>query len=364
MNILYLSRTMGQGGAEKVVYQLAVETAGKGANVFVASCGGVYVDMMESHGIRHIQVSDLECKKPWIMLQTMWTLAETVRKEKIDIVHAHHRMAQFYAFLLKFLFPRIRIMYTAHNVFFNKISFTKMILRRTTIVSVGNNVKKNLIQVFGVDPERIHVIHNGIQIENPEERYRNETLRSIRKPGTWLIGTVGRLSDQKGMEVFVEAIADMKAEGFPVQGVIIGDGEEKDRIIKLIDDRKLHEDIILLGYQSHVPTLISQLDLVVMPSRWEGYPLLPFEVFTARKTMVASNIGGINEIVKHMENGILVQKDDVKAFSKAVMTLLNDETLRAELEENGRKTLEESNNYNDFVAQYGQLYKKLTEEQQ
>lgn len=364
MNILYLSRTMGQGGAEKIVYQLAVDAAQRGAGVFVASCGGVYVDRMEQKGIRHIQVDDLECKKPWVILRTVRILAGIIRNEKIDLIHSHHRMAQFYAFLLKYLFPKIQIVYTAHNIFPDKIIFMKMILHRTAIVSVGKCVKKNLTETFGVEPERIQIIYNRIQFEKPEKKYRNDTLDQLRGKGNWLIGAVGRLSEQKGVDVFIDTVQTLKIQKIPVKGILIGDGEERDRLEKLIDEKALRKDIVLLGYQDHIPTLISQLDLIVMPSRWEGYPLLPLEVFAAHKTLVASNIDGINEIVEDGKNGILVPKDDKAAFSKSVITLLKNDALRNKLEENGRKTLEKYNNYRDFVDQYYQLYEKSVEERQ
>lgn len=359
MNILFLSRTMGQGGAEKIVYQLAVETAKKGAGVLVASCGGVYVEMLADHHIRHIQVDDLECKNPRIIMRTLKILVDIIRAEKIDIIHSHHRMAQFYAFILRIMFPDVKVVYTAHNVFFDKTFFTRMILRGSIIVSVGDGVRENLIHTFGIDSGRIRVIYNGIQVERMEEAYLSDTLRLLRQRRIRLLGIIGRLSEQKGIDVFLKAISRIKCAGFSVKGVIIGDGEDRDKIRQWMADMGLEDDIIMMGYQQHIPSLISQLDLVVMPSRWEGFPLLPLEVFSAHRTMVASDISGINEIVKHMENGILVQKDDVQAFAGEIIRLLEDTELRTRLEDNGSHTFERYYHYGDFVDAYYQVYQEL-----
>lgn len=359
MNILFLSRTMGQGGAEKIVFQLAVEAAKKGDNVFVVSCGGVYVKGLEEHHIRHIQVDDLECKNPRIIMRTFRTLADVIRTEKIDIIHSHHRMAQFYAFVLRMMFSRVKIVYTAHNVFFDKIFFTHMILQKGSIVSVGDGVKENLIHTFGIASERIQVIYNSVRFEKIEESYFSDTLRMLGQEGIPLLGMIGRLSYQKGIDVFLKAISQVKLAGFPVKGIMIGDGEEKDEIRQWIKDLELENDIIMMGYQQHIPSLISQLDLVVMPSRWEGFPLLPLEVFSAHKTIVASDISGINEIVKHMENGILVKKDDANAIAGEIIRLLKDSQLRMKLEYNGSKFLENYIQYDDFIHAYDQIYQGL-----
>lgn len=359
MNILYLSRTMGQGGAEKIVYQLATETARKGANVFVASCGGVYVDMLEAYGVRHIQIDDLECKKSQVIIRTIKTLAEVIRREKIGIVHTHHRMAQFYAVLLKGLFPRLSIVYTAHNVFFDKVVFTKIVLCSGTIVAVGNGVRENLIQKFSVSPDRIHVIYNGVQVENIDSAYKNETLKGLKDQGNVLIGAIGRLTRQKGMDIFISVIRQLVEKGFCVKGIIIGDGEDREFLEKNIHDRNMDNDVMLLGYQKHIPTLISQLDLVIMPSRWEGFPLLPLEVFSANRTIVASDIIGICEIIKHMDNGILVPVDNENAFAEAAEMLLLDEKLKRDLEKKGKQTFAKYNNYTDFVEQYIQVYEEI-----
>ena len=362
MNILYLSRTMGQGGAEKIVYQLATETALKGANVFVASCGGVYVKQLEKHGIPHIQLDDLECKKPQVIFKTLRILTGVLRRERIDIIHTHHRMAQFYAILLKLRFPRIQIVYTAHNVFFDKILFTRMVLQKSVIVSVGDGVKENLIQKFCVSPDQIKVIYNGVQDEKSEVDCFNSILSDMMNQNHILIGAIGRLSEQKGMDVFIRVIKNLLNQGFPVKGIIIGDGEDKNILEKMIRDMNLQKDILLMGYQNHIPALVRQLDFVIMPSRWEGFPLLPFEVFYANRTMIASKISGIKEMVKRMENGILVEPDDEKAFTEAAVCLITDETLRKNLERNGKDTFEKYNHYGDFVNQYNQIYKKITGE--
>jgi len=361
LKILHISRTMNQGGAEKIVYQLAKGNKAKKAEVYVASSGGVYVSQLSKHEIPHLKIFDLECKKPQIVAKNLWALAKLVRKKKIEVIHTHHRMAACYAVILKIFFPKVHLVYTAHNVFYDKKKLTKLSLTKTNIIAVGNHVKMNLMQEFHIPEERIDVIYNSVEIFENQEMHLNPKLSSLKQQGYVLLGAIGRLSEQKGMDVFVNAFSKIKKEHSKVKAVIIGDGEQREELQNLICERGLEKDVFILGYQEHVTSLISQLDLVVMPSRWEGFPLTPIEVFAMKKTIVASDIGGINEIVKDHENGLLVAADDVEAFVAAIQKLMREETFKNRLEENARKYYEENFAYLIFVEKYNLFYQKMIE---
>lgn len=359
MNVLHLARTMDQGGAEKIIYQLARGSREHGDKVCVISSGGVYEEKLENHGIHHYKVYDLECKNPKIMQQTLRELIAVVKKEKIEIIHTHHRMAALYARIVKIFFPHIRLVYTAHNVFYNKKWLTKVSLAGSNVVAVGECVKKNLTDVFGINEKKITTIYNAVQIESAKEENYNKTLKELQEKEYILAGVIGRLSEQKGIDVFIHAIAGLHEQIPQLKGIIIGDGEDKEQLQSLVRELKMEEYILFLGYQEHITTLIRQLDFVVMPSRWEGFPLTPIEVFAMKKTIIASDIDGINEIVRDKKNGILVEKDDVSAFSNAMESLMTDHNLKEQLENNGRYYYEEHFDYDSFIKQYHLLYQKI-----
>ena len=96
MNILYLSRTMGQGGAEKIVYELASDCKKQGNRVYIASSGGVYENLLKEQNIIHIRIRDLECKNPRVILETVFKLKRLVRTEKIQVIHSHHHLSRSY----------------------------------------------------------------------------------------------------------------------------------------------------------------------------------------------------------------------------------------------------------------------------
>lgn len=359
MNILHLSRTMGQGGAQKIVYQLAVGGKQRGHHVIVVSGGGVYETVLMEQGINHVTVTDLECKNASVIWNTLSTLISLIRKEKIEIIHSHHRMAALYASIIKIFYPKIQLIYTAHNVFYSKKRLTKFALRNHYIVAVGQNVRDNLCDYFSVRDEMVSVIYNAVTVSN--DRKVDVQLAALKQAGFVLTGFVGRLAEQKGVDVYIRALEIARKMNPYLKGIIIGDGPLRQYVERMIHDLYMEDCIILKGYQSNIISMIEQLDFVVMPSRWEGFPLIPMEVFLANRTLIASNIGGIDELVKHNENGVLVSKDDVEGFAEAILNLADDPCFRKKLEHNGSRFARQFMDQDRFVEQYMILYRKLTE---
>lgn len=365
MNILHLARTMGQGGAEKIIYQLASGCCSIENKIVVASCGGVYVDALTKKEIRHYQVHDLECKNPQVMLQTLMKLSKIIKKERIQIIHSHHRMAAIYARILKFWFPKLKLIYTAHNVFYDKVRLTNLALSDTSIVAVGESVKENLMEVYQIEEDRITTIFNAVDLADlnghdleTDHKYewKHPLLQELKEDGNTLIGIIGRLSEQKGIDIFVKAMGRLVKTYPSVKGIIVGDGEKKEELLALIKQLGLEESIYFLGYQEHVTAIIKQLDFAAMPSRWEGFPLTPIEIFAMEKTLVAADIGGINEILVDGRNGLLVPKDDEKQLSQAMELLIVDLELRQQLEQQAKIDYKENYSYQSFLENYLQLY--------
>ena len=149
--------------------------------------------------------------------------------------------------------------------------------------------------------------------------------------------------------------------------------DEHLRDIELLKDvlgeqEGLEKDIFMLGYQEHITTLLSQLDIVVMASRWEGFPLIPIEAFSVKKTLVASDIEGIRDIVTNGKSGLLVPKDSPELFSESVFTLLSDNKMKSRMEEEGWKyyhTMFDYEKFYDFIKTNEAMdnrYKKLCDD--
>lgn len=356
-NILYFTRTMGLGGTEKVILQLCESLKNEFDNIIVCSCGGENVNKLKKLGIKHYKIDDIENKNPIFMLKTIRQLSKIIKNEEINIIHTHHRMAAFYSYILskKYKFYSI---HTAHNTFYDKKIITKYSLKKSNLIAVGDKVKLNLINEFSLPEKNIITLYNGVKQESGNICEINE-LQSAREKGYFLVGNIGRISEQKGMEYFVSAAKNLVLKNKRIKFFIVGDGEDKEKIEHLIDKLNLKNEVILLGYRDDISNVIKQLDLVVLSSLWEGLPLTPIEAFAVGKTVIGTSVDGTTEIIKDEFNGILVEPRKSECISEAIDYLYNDFKARKLFEENAYITYKEKFSYDRFITNYKNYYNKL-----
>jgi len=242
MKILHISRGMGQGGVEKMVYQFCKDNTLQ--EQIVISKGGQYVEQLDKLGVKHYLMPDMDKKNPILMLRCFIAIYQVVKHENIEIMHSHHRMGAFYARIIATI-TGTRCVYTSHNVFYNKRSLSRMAFKNSKIIAVGDGVKKNLIEVFKIPEERIQVIYNAVEVYKTGEL--NPCLDNLKKEGKYIIGTIGRISEQKGMDVFLKAMAPVIHQDKNVIAVIIGDGEDRNKMEQLVRELGIVENVIFLG---------------------------------------------------------------------------------------------------------------------
>lgn len=351
MNILHLSRTMGQGGAEKVVFQLCQDNCNE--KQVVASCGGIYVEALAKIGIHHYIIPDMEEKNPIYIYKSIKILHSIIKKEKINIIHTHHRMGALYARILQFFFPQLRHVYTAHNVFYGKKKLMNFALQKSSIVACGKTVKNNLIDEYGVSPSRVSIIYNSVN--RPLKTFNPISIlnKEIEK-GSYLIGSIGRITKQKGFDVFVKAISLVAKKNPHIMGVIVGDGEERTKIESLVEKLAITENIIFLGYQSDVYSVIKQMQFIVLASRWEGFPLISIETFAMGKTIIVSDIPNNLEIVTSGEDGLAFKKDDYEELALQIENLITADKKKFEI--NALRKYNEKFSYLSFIDNYQKIY--------
>lgn len=355
MNILNLSRTMGQGGAEKVVLDLCENTSMLFENTLVLSSGGVNVTKLKDFGVRHIEIPDLNSKRITDIIKTVKIIYKAVKDYDIDIIHSHHRMGAFYAQFIRKINKNIKLIYTAHNIFNDKKLLTKLSLNKTKVIAVGEGVKNNLVEFFNISNNNIEIINNSVKPSNTNEYIRPKECCSSKI----IITCIGRLSEQKGIKYLIDAISIIKK----IQGclnfkvLIIGDGEIKGELQKQIYNLELYDVIELLGYKSNVYEYIKFSDFIVSSSLWEGFPLTPIECFAVGKTIIATDIVGNNEIVIDNYNGLLVEARNIENLANTIIKLLNNRRLLEFLENNAKKSYVKNYSYDEYMKKYIKIYK-------
>lgn len=351
MKILHISRSMGHGGAQKIIYQLCMDN--KNYEQMIISAGGYYVPELESAGVKHFIIPDMDKKNPLIMIKCFWKILRVIKSEKVDVVHTHHRMAAFYAQLVS-MFCNVKKVYTSHSVFRGKKILMNFALKNTKIVAVGDGVKRNLVSEYDIPAEEIVVIKNTIKIQ--KNNSKEKRLEELKKENKVLIGVIGRLSEQKGVDIFLKSMCGVVNKYPNAIGVIVGDGEKRQELEQLVEQLELTRNIIFLGFKTNVLDIISQLDFVVSSSQREGLPLTPIEVFSQGKTIVASDICGINEVVTNRKNGLLCKMNDSDAFANKIMYMIEESEKRRIFEENAFNTYLKEYSYEVFLEEYLKVY--------
>ncbi len=356
-NILMFPRTMGLGGTEGVVLQLCRILQPKVGKIVVCSSGGVHEAKLKEMGIPHYTIPDIEKKSPQTILKVLTAVSGIIRKEKITVVHTHHRMAAFYTRLLR-LFHRITPVNTSHNTFTDKRALTRFALSGSHLIACGEMVKKNLVDAYGIHADRVTVIHNAVE-PFTGELHPDEAFSALRQAGYALVGNVGRLSEQKGMEYFLRSLPGVKAAYPNVKYIVIGDGEDRAKLEALIDELNIREDVRFLGYRSDIRNVMSQMDMLVLSSLWEGLPLTPIEAFSMGKTVVGTAVDGTVEVIDHEKNGLLIPARDPAAIAEGVLRLLADIPLRKQFEENALKTFHEEFSFDIYARRVEAFYTGL-----
>lgn len=356
-NILFFTRTMQLGGTENVVLQLCEIFKGCVNDIVVCSCGGVNVEKLKEMGIKHYTIPDIEKKSPIVLLKTIKILKKVVKKEKISVIHTHHRMAAFYVYITN-LYKKCIFINTSHNTFENKKKLTMLAYSKANLITCGSMVKQNLVEYFKIPPNKITVIHNAVKpFKGPI--IVDEKIKTLHDEGKFIIGNIGRLSEQKGMEYYIKAIPAVIKKHANTMFWIIGSGEEEEKLRQLVYELNIEEFVYFTGYRSDIQNLMSQLDLIVLSSLWEGLPLTPIEAFSVRKTIIATAVDGTVEVVKNQNNGLLIEPKNSNQIAEKINFICDNDNLRKKFENAALKTYIKEFSFEVYSERIKKYYESL-----
>ena len=348
-NILHISRTMDIGGAEKIVYQLATDLKEEFESVHVASTGGLWEEELNKNGIKHHKILDVESKSPKTLATNFNTLRKIIKENKIDIIHTHHRMAAFYARLLMYIFPKVKHIYTAHNIFDNKIKMYKYSLKGAKVIAVSIAVKEHLKKQLNLN--NVEIIYNGIKVDNSKETSSEVTDFTGVK-----IGFIGRLDYQKGVDLLIKSLVRLDYSNYKMY--IIGAGQMGNELKELVSTYELNSNVEFLGYRDDISALINSFDFLVFPSRFEGFGLALAETFLREKTAVVTNILGFSDLISE-DNSVIVESENIDEIKEGIELLIRDEEKRITLGKTARVSTLDMVEYDVFLKKYLQVYKNI-----
>lgn len=246
--------------------------------------------------------------------------------------------------------------------------FTYQLARR--IICVSEPAKEHLVTIWGVDPEIIQVMPNGVDVERFGAQYDAQRARAELDLGTkQIIGFVGSFQLWHGLELLIESFTQIHRDFPNTLLLLVGDGPARPVVEKAVVDHGVSESVIMTGLipQARVPMILAAVDIAVIPypqlSReiWFS-PLKLYEYMAAGKAIVASRSGQIAEVIQDGRTGLLVRPGDAGELAQAIIRLLRDPAERRMLGENARRQAYERHSWESYIRRLEEIYQSVLRE--
>lgn len=325
MKILYVITGLGQGGAERVVCDLADKMYEKGNEVKIAYLTGEVLTQSTNIEIELIKIN---LNGLLTIVKSYKKLVTIIKEFEPDVVHTHMVHANILARLVRLTTPIKKLICTAHSA--NEGGKLRMGLYRIThylsdiTTNVSNFASNAYIEKKAVPENGIITVYNGVNFNNFKydnlARSHLETELNL-DPKTKVILAVGRFHPAKNYPNLLKAIKILKDKHvLPFKLLIAGDGELREEIEQLIHDLELNDYIILLGRRNDIPKLMSACDVFVLSSDYEGLPTVLIEALACQAHAVSTDVSGAREIIHKYEN--IVPTNNPIALSESIFDAL------------------------------------------
>jgi glycosyltransferase involved in cell wall biosynthesis len=366
--ILQLRSSSGFFGAENVVIELAKQLSNSNYHPIV----GVFEDSRNPH-IELAQVAEshnLETKifkcSGQFDLRIVFAIRNFINQRSIDIIHSHGYKANFYS-LLATLFNNVKFIATCHPWIKTNLAlkfyswFDKSLLKKSDhVVAISDEIKDAVLE-NGVARNKISVIENGIDVSRFNIEYdRNELVKEFDiTPGNKVIGTIGRLSEEKGQKNFIDAAKTLREKFENLVFMIVGDGPLLDELRTQVSRLDLQDYFIFTGVSENIPKVLALMDIFVLPSLTEGLPMVLLEAMAAKKPIVATDVGAIPRLVLDKKSGCLVKPHDSNALIKAITFLLNNKDERNKMAQRGHEIAVTKYSSEEMAKKYIKIFDQL-----
>lgn len=358
MRILQICSARTIGGGEKHVASLGTRLTERGQDIFVALAPSSPVRQLLSK-IPPDRILELPMRNA-LSLRSAWKLAQFARANGVQIFHAH--LGRDYPLAaLAAARSNAQLVLTRH-VMFPLGRVHKLTLRRTArVIAVSQAVAKALRSQAIFAPEKIRVIHNGIEVGLFADAKKASAASSRDQ---LRVGAVGELSSNKSQEDLIRAAKRICAQRDDVEFVIAGEdksahGANRKRLEDLVDELELRERVHFAGWADDLVHLLGTFDVFVSASRSESFGMAIVEAMAAGVPVIATETAGAAEIIEENVTGRLVRIADVERLATTIGELLDDENERKRLAQNAQSQARERFSTHRMIEQTERLYKEV-----
>lgn len=357
MRILHLISSNGLYGAERVLLNLAVGMNFNDAKVWIVgirNSHNPHLELINEAKKRNIPTGIIESKSKFDS-GAVNELAALIKENKIDLIHTHNYKADFIgmAAARKVKVPIVATLhgYIGKGVKLRFYEFVDKLTLRSFDKIVAVDYKQG--EILKRRYRQVTVINNGVQLP------LNTPVKSSVE--NMAVGTVGRLSEEKGFPYLLQAFAKVKSEFPQIKLVVVGDGPLKVSLKNLTSSLRLDGFVEFAGFQPDVTRYYQDFNLYVSSSLLEHFPMSILEAMSYGKAIVATNVGGTTDLIKDGETGILIRPASVDDLYVALKKVISNAALRKKLGENAQVFVRENYSIEKMVKSYRQIYEEVLE---
>ena len=368
IRILHLLNTLSDASLNRLVLSLVRGLDGGRYELHVGCLfgGGPFADEMSRAGARVVNFE----MQGYRDLAVINRLSRYIRSHDVQLLHTHILRADLVGWLSVRLARRCHLFATKHNLGYvrgekrhvlRNLLYCVSLYMPDLVISVSDSMRQRMVRLPGLSEERFATVHNGIDADHyfaPEAREACRREMGIRD-GIHVIGYVGRLAAGKGLETLIESMPAVLQKRPGTRLLLVGEGPLRDALVDLAEDTGVASKLIFTGFRAHVPRVLAALDLFVLPSLAEGFPLSVLEAMAAAKPIVATRIAGVVEQIEDEVTGLLVPPGDRAALAGAVLRLLEDKDLAERIARRAQRRAREEFTLQRMVEDYDALYRKL-----
>lgn len=365
--ILYLNSVSFLGGAEKSLLLLLQNINRQHFEpMVVLPESGPLCKRIQALGIklRLLPLKKIKVRNPVPYLITLWKLVYTLRSYKIDLLHCNMDICNQYGMIAAKLVG-IPVITHTRNIL-GKRAFKRMFLRGANVLIANSRASADSYSQYTSNDQRVEIIYNAVDIEQfcPEGACNSGNIYNI-SSGEFVIGQIARITPHKGQDVFIRALVQVIEEHPNVRALIVGDTVIDDtdwfldELKQIVKELGLVDKIIFTGFVEDIVDLYRCLDLVVLPSKSEGFGRTIAEAMAMTKPVVASRVGGLQELILEGETGFLVPPGDNSTLADAICRVIENPKLAFEFGIKGRQRIKEHLSVEKNVKETEQVYQSV-----
>ncbi|HEA47479.1 MAG TPA: glycosyltransferase family 1 protein [bacterium] len=359
LTILHTESAKRWGGQERRTFAEAVEFKKRGYRVIlVVQPGSELGKHAKEVGIevREIRMWNKDIPKAFFQLFSL------MRRERVDIVNTHSPKDSWIASFAARLTFRPILLRTRHiTVPISNHPLNIVYKMPHKIITIGGAIRKAMIEINRFPSEKIVSIPTGVDLDrfNPDKVKGNIRKELGIDQDTPLVGSISIIRTEKGFPYFLEAAQEILKVKPETRFLIVGHEPKGDTVAQEVRKRGLGDKVFMPGLREDIPNILARLDVFVLCSLREAFGQAIAQALAMERPVVATNVGGIPELIKDNQTGLLIPPADSKALARAILELLENREKAKRLGKNGRRLIEKKFSQETMIERIEDLYQEL-----